>query len=215
VSKAQATKARIVAQAATLFNQQGYAGMSMSALMLATGLQKGGLYNHFSSKDELALAAFDYAVEQIQQRFRGALKGKRDAGSRLIAILSVYDDLLADPVLSGGCPILNTAIESDDTHPALRQRAQQATDQWQHLLRRILAAGIQRGEIHPDLEIESAITILIATLEGAIMLTKLYGQPIYLQQALAHLKAYVQQQLTLQPVHCMTEKLSMTEKFTS
>lgn len=167
----------------------------MSDLMTATGLQKGGIYNHFSSKDELALAAFDYAVEQIQQRFRGALQGKRDAVSRLSSILSVYDDLLADPVLAGGCPILNTAIESDDTHPRLRRRAQQATDTWRHLLRRIISAGIQRGELRPDLEVEAVITIFIATLEGAIMLTKLYGQPTYLQQAIQHLHSYVQLQL--------------------
>ena len=57
MSKAQETKTRIIEQAATLFNQQGYSGTSVSDLMRATGLQKGGIYNHFVSKDELALEA--------------------------------------------------------------------------------------------------------------------------------------------------------------
>ena len=61
MSKAQQTKARIVRQAAELFNQKGYAGSSIADVMQATGLKKGGIYNHFKSKDELALAAFDYA----------------------------------------------------------------------------------------------------------------------------------------------------------
>lgn len=195
MSKAQETKAHIIQQAATLFNQQGYAGSSLSDLMRVTGLQKGGLYNHFRNKDEIALAAFDFAVQHIQQKFAKALKGKRHAADRLLAILSVYENILTDPLVQGGCPILNTAIESDDTHPALRQRAQQAMDSWQSLIRRIVEKGIKRGEFQPDLEVEPLTTIVISTLEGAIMLSKLYGDPIYLNRALVHLKQYINTQV--------------------
>ncbi|MGB8701724.1 MAG: TetR/AcrR family transcriptional regulator [Thermosynechococcaceae cyanobacterium] len=197
MSKAQETKTRIIEQAAALFNQQGYAGSSMSDLMRVTGLQKGGIYNHFCSKDELALEAFKFAADRVQQKFMGALKGKRHAVERLIAILSVYEHLLDDPPVPGGCPILNTAIESDDTHPALRQQAQQAMDQWRLLIRRIADKGIMRGELRSTIESDTIATILIATLEGAIMLSKLYGDDTYLKQALTHLKTYIQNQLAM------------------
>ena len=197
MSKAQATKAHIIEQAATLFNQQGYAGASMSDLMRATGLQKGGIYNHFRSKDELALGAFTFAVERIQQRFRGALRGKRHAVDRLTAILDVYENFLADPPVQGGCPILNTAVESDDTHPALREQAQLAMDGWRSLIERIVAKGVARGELHPTADGKAVATILIATIEGGIMLSKLYDDPSHLERALDHLKTYVQQQLAM------------------
>src|ERR1700739_4477661 len=61
MSKGEQTRKWIVAQGASLFNRRGYEGASMSALMEATGLEKGGIYRHFSSKEELAAAAFDYA----------------------------------------------------------------------------------------------------------------------------------------------------------
>jgi TetR/AcrR family transcriptional regulator, transcriptional repressor for nem operon len=195
MSKAQATRAHIIEQAAAVFNRQGYAGASMQDLMQATGLQKGGIYNHFKSKDELAIAAFDFAANHIQQKFMGALKGKRRSVDRLIAILDVYETLLDDPLVPGGCPILNTAVESDDTHPGLRDRAQQAMDAWRKLLRRILESGISRGELRAGLEVENVITVLIATIEGAIMLSKLYGESAYLERALDHLRTYVQEQL--------------------
>jgi AcrR family transcriptional regulator len=195
MSKAAATKARIIEQAAMLFNQQGYAGSSMSDLMRVTQLQKGGIYNHFKSKDDLALAAFDFATQHIQRKFAGALQGKRHAVARLMAILEVYEGLLEDPVLVGGCPLLNTAIESDDAHPQLRLRTQKAMNDWQHLFRRILVYGQGRGELVADLDVASVITVLIATIEGAIMLTKLYGDTTYLQAALNHLKTYVSTQL--------------------
>lgn len=197
MSKAQETRTHIIEQAAVLFNQQGYAGASMSDIMRVTGLQKGGIYNHFRSKDELALEAFDFVTNRIQQKFMGALKGKRHAVERLIAILSVYEHLLDEPLLQGGCPILNTAVESDDTHPALREKAQLAMDAWRSLLQRIVTQGIKRGELRSTVDIDTVSTILIATIEGAIMLSKLYGDTSHLVRALDYLKAYVQQQLAV------------------
>lgn len=195
MSKAQQTQHHILEQSAALFNQQGYAGSSMADVMRVTGLQKGGIYNHFSSKDELALAAFDFAVQQMQIRFLGVLKGKRHALDRLMAILSVYETLLENPPIEGGCPLLNTAVESDDTHPALRERTQLAMTNWLNLLQSIVQRGIDRGELQPTIDPEMVVTVLMATIEGGVMLTKLYGDSIYMQRSITHLKAYLQQQM--------------------
>ena len=43
MSKGAETRGRIVAEAATLFNQHGFAGGSMAELMKATALEKGGI----------------------------------------------------------------------------------------------------------------------------------------------------------------------------
>jgi TetR/AcrR family transcriptional regulator, transcriptional repressor for nem operon len=195
MSKARDTKVHILEQSAILFNQRGYAGASMSDVMRVTGLQKGGIYNHFRSKDELALDAFDFAVNLVQQQFMGALKGKRHAVDRLIAILTVYEHMVDQPPVLGGCPILNTAVESDDAHPALRERAQGAMDVWRRLIHRIVSKGILRGELQPTVDADTVATIMIATIEGAVMLSKLYGDSTHLERSVAHLKRYIQQQL--------------------
>lgn len=62
MSKSEETKAKILQQAAELFNQQGYAGSSISDIMRVTGLQKGKIYNHLQNKDDLALQAVDFAI---------------------------------------------------------------------------------------------------------------------------------------------------------
>ncbi|NEP19789.1 MAG: TetR/AcrR family transcriptional regulator, partial [Leptolyngbya sp. SIO4C1] len=77
VSKAQATRSHILRQAAIVFNRQGFAGTSMSDLMQATGLQKGGVYNHFKSKDELALATYDAVLAELNSRYRQVLRRDR------------------------------------------------------------------------------------------------------------------------------------------
>jgi TetR/AcrR family transcriptional regulator, transcriptional repressor for nem operon len=192
MSKAQETRDKILQQAAELFNQQGYAGSSMSDLMRATGLQKGGIYNHFESKQALALAAFDFAFQCLNQRFATALQGKRHAIDRLQALIDLYSDFIEHPPIAGGCPVLNLAIESDDTNPILRDRVCQALDQWRNLIIRIVNRGIDRQEIRATVDADKAATLIISTLEGAIMMSKLYQTPLHLERAIEHLTDYVQ-----------------------
>ncbi len=192
MSKALQTRAKIIQQAANLFNQKGYAGSSLSDIMQATGLQKGGIYNHFSSKEELALAAFDFAVKQVKQRYLKALRGKRHAIEKLKAMVETFSTAIDELPIKGGCPLLNTAVESDDTHPALRARAQQAMDEWRQMIRRIVEAGMEKGEIQPLTAPDTVATIFIATLEGALMMTKLYGEPVHLKRATEHLIGYAE-----------------------
>jgi AcrR family transcriptional regulator len=195
MTKGEETKSRILEQAAELFNQQGYAGSSISDIMRVTGLQKGGIYNHFQNKDELALQAFDFAIARTRQYFIIALRSKRHAIERLQAIITVFSSFTDNPPIQGGCPLLNTAVESDDAHPALRDRTQQAMNSWLHLIHRIIETGIEKGEINSDVNADEIATIITATLEGAIMMSKLYGDSIYMQRAVNHLNQYIESHL--------------------
>ncbi len=196
MSKAQQTKARIIHQAAELFNLKGYAGSSIADIMQATGLKKGGIYNHFQSKDELALEAFDYTSNLLSQRIWSVVKTKRNAIKRLQALVSSYLIYINDPPIVGGCPILNTAIETDDTDSPLRDRALQAMNSSRSLIVRILQKGIKKGEVRSTVEPDTVATIIFSTLEGAIMMSKLERNPIHLERAVAHLQSYIQSNLT-------------------
>ena len=191
MSKAQQTKARIIRQAAELFNQKGYAGSSIADVMQATGLKKGGIYNHFKSKDELALAAFDYAVSLMSQEIWQAVKTKQNAIERLQALASAYLIYIDKPPIAGGCPILNTAIEADDLDSPLRDRALAAINSWRSLIVRIIQKGIKKQEVRSTVEPDTVATIIICTIEGAIMMSQLEKNPVHLQRAIAHLQGYI------------------------
>src|SRR5205823_6977116 len=111
------------------------------------GLEKGGIYNHFKSKEQLALESFDYALEVLQRRMRQGLASKKHAVDRLLVILSYFQELAEDPPIVGGCPILNTAIESDDAHPVLREHAREAMDSFRATIQRIVTKGVERQEL--------------------------------------------------------------------
>lgn len=70
--KGEQTRQEIIRKAAPIFNQRGYEGVALSDLMKATGLEKGGIYRHFDSKQQLAAEAFDYAWKLVlDTRFEG------------------------------------------------------------------------------------------------------------------------------------------------
>jgi AcrR family transcriptional regulator len=191
MGKGEQTRQRILAQAAPVFNTLGYSGTSMAELTRATGLEKGGIYNHFPSKEALALAAFDYAVGVIGAGLAAALDGKQGAVARLKAIVGFFATYVESPPVPGGCPILNTAVEADDTEPALRARAQAAMIDLQRLIGGTVKRGIADGELRPEIDPRAVAAICTAQLEGAIMLGRLYGDTTPMRYAVDHLAGYI------------------------
>jgi TetR/AcrR family transcriptional regulator, transcriptional repressor for nem operon len=111
--KGRQTRRDIVRKAAPLFNQKGFAGTSMSDLMAATGLLKGGLYRHFESKEFLAQEAFDYAWEKAVNGRLDGLDEVPDAVGRLKGMIA-YLINKREGLVAGRYPLMNAAIEADD-----------------------------------------------------------------------------------------------------
>jgi AcrR family transcriptional regulator len=190
-TRGELTREHILAKAAPLFNQRGYAGAAMSDVMAATGLEKGGIYRHFESKDALALAAFDYAARVHGRRLLAATEAAHTAPDRLSALVTTFATIADDPPIPGGCPLLNMAVESDDTHPALRDAARGAMDGLRALVVRIVDDGVRAGELAPDADGDELASLSISTLEGALMLSRLYDDPTHMHRAVRHLLALV------------------------
>jgi len=189
--KGARTRQRIVEQAANVMSVRGYSATSMADLARETGLEKGSLYNHFDSKEALALAAFDYSVALVGRRFDDALAGQERAIDRLRAIVGVFRSLADAPPLPGGDPVLNMAIESDDAYPALLERAQAAMTIWQKLIGKVAKEGLASGELRPDIDPRELASVITSTLEGAVMMSKLFRDPLHMRWAVDHLMAYL------------------------
>jgi AcrR family transcriptional regulator len=188
VTKGDRTRQRLVEVAAPIFNQRGYRGVAMSSVMAEAGLEKGGVYNHFASKDDLALAAFDHNTEIVGALIRDGLENQTNAVDRLVAILDVYRAFAHDPPFPGGCPILNTTVEADASLDRLRQRARETLVLLQEgTVQRIVELGIQRGELPDHLDAASVATVLIAGIEGGLLLNHAHDDPDQFDRVADHL----------------------------
>lgn len=193
MSKAERTRQFIIEKTAPIFNTKGYAGTSIADLTDATGLTKGSIYGNFENKDEVALAAFDYNLGQVQRIIRTEIDKQTTVREKLLVFVRVYDNFLEYPFPPGGCPILNTAIEADDTHPLLRKKAADAITTWQQRIMLLITEGIENQEFRSDVNPEQVALTIIAMIEGAIMITKLTGKTNFRKSILQSVEKLIEE----------------------
>lgn len=166
------TKQEIIEKAAPVFNIHGYAGTKMQMLVHATGYQMGGIYRHFETKMDLAKAAYQYNYEVlIKGNFE--LPGQLNPQEKLLTVFKNYKKMALAPVIPGGCPLLNTAIEVDDTDEAFRKLAQSSVKEVLAFLEQILQEGKEQGFFQSSVEPQKEAQFLFASIEGAIMLSRI------------------------------------------
>jgi TetR/AcrR family transcriptional regulator, transcriptional repressor for nem operon len=191
VRKGQQSRRDIVRKAAPIFNQRGFAGASLSDLMLATGREKGGIYRHFKSKEQLASEAFRYAWSvALEARFAGT-HVIPNAVDRLKQVVRNFRDR-REGLVPGGCPLLNTAIESDDGNPVLRGQASRALTGCLQRFSEIVEEGKRNAEIRSDVCPNGLATLILGTLEGALMIARLQRNREPLNIACTHLERYLE-----------------------
>lgn len=179
MSKAARTKEFIIEKTAPLFNVKGYAGTSLNDITDATGLTKGSIYGNFTNKDAVAIAAFDHNLQCVEDIISQEMSKHKTYQDKLLVYANVYENFLKYPFPVGGCPILNTAIEADDTHPALKERAANAIYGWKNKIIALIQKGIDAKEFRADINAEHTALTMIAMIEGGIMITKLTGKLNY------------------------------------
>ncbi len=171
MGKGEKTRQRIIEQAAPLFNRGGLAGCSTQDILDATGLKKGGLYRHFSSKQELAAECLKYSLALVFQARSGNADHIPNAIDKLHYLV---DRFVSTPSpLKGGCPLMNAAVDSDDGDPQLRRISQAALRAWRSRLLQILKDGIERGEVARGTDPVRIANNVIAILEGSLLISRL------------------------------------------
>jgi TetR/AcrR family transcriptional repressor of nem operon len=193
LKKGELTRQRIIEMSAPVFNSKGFSGCSLAELLAATGLQKGGIYRHFESKEALALEAFDYAWEQTKDARRGSITMSATPKTQLMEFIRSFRKPIE--IVAGGCPLLNTAVEFDDQgNTALRQKAVEAMEEWLFFLQELLQKGMEQNEFPRSLNLRSTAMCIISTLEGAVIMSQLMET----EEPLLHASSFLENWLSTQ-----------------
>lgn len=184
----EATKETILVKSGNLFNTQGYKATSISDITSATGFTKGAIYRHFASKDELEMETLHHLSLQMFAKLKERIVGQATAGEKLRAVFSFFESYITNPPLKGGCPLMNAAIEADDANPALRKSALKVLNVLRESLITVLSNGIKYKQIKPGVDKASFAAVVVASLEGAIMMSKLSGNNDDIKRIIRHLE---------------------------
>ncbi len=189
--KGEATKQKIIEQTSGLFNTKGYYTTTLSDVMEATGLKKGGIYNHFSSKEELSLEVFRYNIALLSQEISRTLAGIKSCEKQLTTIITLGLQVSHGTPVAGGCPILNAGVEADGNYEPLKLASREALSGLKKLISTILQKGVNSGEFKGDLKVEELTDFFISSFEGAIFLTKIEVDNRPMQSVISTLQEYI------------------------
>lgn len=185
------TKENVLLEATKLFNTKGYKTTSISDITSATGYSKGAIYRHFENKDALEMEVFEKMMATIFTIMTVKIKEKENAKDKLFALLEIFENYINNPYIKGGCPLLNVAIEMDDTNDPLKQKAQQALLTLKNSIIKIIENGKKFKQVKSTIDENLFATIVIATVEGGIMMSKLQNNNKDISTVIIHLKNWI------------------------
>jgi TetR/AcrR family transcriptional regulator, transcriptional repressor for nem operon len=154
--------------------RRGFRAASVDAILSKTGLTKGALYHHFPNKSALGYAVVDEVVRGLM--LRHWLGGLDDPNvDPLMALQRVLRNRGADPTgneAKFGCPLNNLAQEMAPVDDQFRRRVNATFDAWRDGFARALERGQAVGSVKRDVDTGATAAFLVASIEGAIGLTK-------------------------------------------
>lgn len=185
---AQKTKQSIIEAASILFNTQGYKATSLSDITKATQLTKGAIYRHFADKSDLEKEALTYMCDVLRFDLRDRIKAQKTTKTKLNAIMEYFKEYSITPPFVGGCPLMNAAIESDDTDPKLKAVAKKIMLSLHSTIVAILENGKKHKEVHSNYNTEEFASLIIGALEGGVMIMKVSDESNHLRSIIKFIK---------------------------
>lgn len=172
VTKSEKTRQHIIQSTAPLFNTRGYDGTTLSDMMEATGLTKGALYGNFTDKEEIAYEAFRYSIQRVREMVRSRLENIPTFKDQLFALFDFYAGYVFDPPVTGGCPLLNTAVEADDYRLTMKKVVTEELMLTVNFIQSLLEQGVAAGEFRQDINARQLAYTFFCSIEGAIMFSR-------------------------------------------
>lgn len=187
MSDTQKTRERLVDEMARLVQTKGFNSTSINDVIQAVGIKKGTLYYYFSGKDELGLAVLERdrndflkfldqhlsgadPLKSLDQFFKAAFKKHKDTG------------------FVGGCLWGNTALEMSDTNFVYKKIVEKVLVEWVTKVESVIRRGQQTGQFKIDQSSDGLAHLVVAGIEGGIMMSRITKQEAPFKSCLESLR---------------------------
>lgn len=162
------TRERLIKTTGRLLRQQGYAATGLNQVMAEADAPKGSMYFHFpGGKEQLAAAAVDRYAERVSAYTRQALDESGSVRDAVVRFMDEYIRRLERTAFSEGCAVATVAVEATGQPTVLADATARALTMWVDDFAKAL-----EGEGHPAADAHRLATLVIAMIEGSIVMVK-------------------------------------------
>lgn len=194
------SRTRWLDAALATIRRKGYSATTVDDLCAATGLSKGSFFHHFKGKEDLGLAAAQHWNDRTGALFTNApYQQVADPRDRLLAYIDFRAALAVGELADISCLLGTMVQETYTTHPAIREACRGGIEGHAATLVATIAAAKARHAPRAKWTPESLALFTQAVLQGAFVVAKAAGDAQAAAPLIAHLRAYVQGLLPLQP----------------
>ena len=155
----------VVAKALGLFAKMGYAKVSFLTISEATGIARTALYRYFKTKREIFDEAIHSVTSGLADELR-AISGKNLQVTRRIeqACLVVMEAIHCNKEFFYAiCDFVFSMVRTGED---MTSRIEMFTGGFRIVLQRLVAEGVQNGELKKNIDPESAAEALFALMES-------------------------------------------------
>ncbi|MDV6240648.1 ScbR family autoregulator-binding transcription factor [Rhodococcus opacus] len=161
--RAEVTRASVLMAAADVFLRLGYANAGLNEIIEQSGVTKGALYFHFSSKEDLARGVIDEGQIRLTAGMTSVSDGPTTALEALVALSYVaIEAASSDPIVAAMLRLQHEIGDYQGTHGNV-------VASWQQGFERLVARAVEEGDIlaEDDVSTGTLSTFLLGSLLGA------------------------------------------------
>lgn len=184
-------RTRILEAAAELICHHGFQQTSVDDVIREAGLcGKAHFYHYFKSKEELGYAVVQHRFEQFAEHGLAILRDPMiDPLERLERFIDAEVADQAEQGCRGGCPFGNLATEMADANEGFRRMLATVFERWSGQIQSVLWEA--RPQLRDDVDTARMARFIIATLEGALMMSRVTRDVTHLQAIAGDLKRFM------------------------
>ncbi|MEW8692043.1 MAG: TetR/AcrR family transcriptional regulator [Candidatus Thiodiazotropha endolucinida] len=173
LADADATRRSLLEAAYEEIHRFGFQAASLSAILERTGVTKGALYHHFSSKLQLGYAVLDeHIAEELQRLWFEPLRQPGHPIDVLMGTIMKMGEHYQCEEITLGCPLNNLAQEMSAIDDGFRQRIDSIYKRWQESIETLLTRGQQEGSVSTAIDPADTAFFILASLEGCMSMAK-------------------------------------------
>jgi AcrR family transcriptional regulator len=192
--KGQATRARIIKVAADLMFERGVAGTSIDDVRKAADVSGSQMTHYFSDKRSLVRAVVAWQADTVLELHRLPVLGELDTFDSLDMWAELQIARQKRLTYRGGCAFGSLAGELAEQDAQTRLDLADGFQRWEALFRHGLRLMKRRGGLRPDANPDELAILLLAALQGGMLLTQtardIRPLEVALKAALAHVRSF-------------------------
>ncbi len=188
-TKKSDTREKILQAAFKAFHEKGYNGTSIQDIIEAAKVPKASSYNHFKSKQQLAIEVLDLYVKIVQESMQGPEEASPIELLRIYFEQSIHQH--KEWGFETGCMIGNFAAEISNSEKVLRAFVVRAFDSWAKAIEDVLAKAQDKGELPATQSPKELASYILNSYHGAVLRGKLTRDRIPYDQFLTNTFDYL------------------------